>query len=178
MKFLFFLFVIIIPFFMGKPAIDTKVTLEDNYGRNQINYQTVGEKGRASFQYISTGNYRIVVEFPQQNGKWVKTKPRYNTLTKAAFNTKNDTYFYQGFEGFFSVKLSGFRRIDKENLRPVFHEIKEDGNTKIVITEFFARKNGAQVSLQIKKLTAAQFKWATDKAANDLSLLSIPNIRK
>ena len=52
----------------------------------------------------------------------------------------------------------------------------EDSN-QIVISQFQTNKNGAQIALFIKALTAAQFKRATDKAGNDISTLSIPNMK-
>lgn len=177
MKLLIFLFIIVIPFFSGKPAINAKVILEDNLGRTQFGYQSVGEKGKAAFQYLNDGNYRLIIEFPQQEGKWIKEKPRHSTFTKATFNPKNKTYYYQGTEGYFSVKFSQFRKIDRDNFKAVFKETRGKENRQTVVAEFNAKKNGAQVFLQIRKLKAAQFKRATDKIGNDISMISIKNIK-
>lgn len=177
MRLLFFLFIAIFPFFNGKPAKDAKIILEDISGRNQIGMQTVGEKGKAAFQYLNAGRYQLAVEFPQQEGKWIKEKARHSTLAKATFNEKNGTYYYQGTEGFFSVKFHKFRKIDRDSFRPVFKEGRGEKENKIAIAQFVARKNSAQFSLQIKKLTAAQFKRATKKIKNDISLISIPGMK-
>lgn len=101
MRLLFLLFISIIPFFSGKPAQNAKVILEDISGKREIGSQIVGEKGKATFQYLNEGSYRLAIEFPQQEGKWIKEKARHRTLTKASFNEKNKTYYYQGTEGFF-----------------------------------------------------------------------------
>jgi len=119
----------------------------------------------------------LVIAFPQQEGKWIKEKRKHSTLAKATFNEKNKTYYYQGEEGYFSVKLKKVRKIDSGSFRAVFKENKGDAEQQIVIAEFIAKKNGAQFSLLIKKLTAAQFKKATDKVGNDISMISIPNIK-
>jgi len=177
MRILFIFFIAVFPFFMGKPAKDTKVILEDISGKMQIGTQTVGEKGKATFQYLNGGTYRLAIEFPQQQGKWIKEKPKHSTLTKATFNEKIKTYYYQGNEGFFSVKLKKFRKIDRDSFRAVFKEERNETDQKIIIAEFIAKKNGAQFSLLVKKLTAKQFKKATDKVGNDISMISIQNIK-
>lgn len=177
MKLLIFLFVAIFPFFSGKPAMDAKVILEDISGKRQIASQTVGEKGKATFQYLNNGSYRLAIEFPQQEGKWMKEKPKHITLTKATYNEKNKTYYYQGREGFFAVKLKKFRKVDRDSFRTVFKEGHREEENKIVIVEFIAKRNNAQFSLIIKKLTAAQFKKATDKVGNDISMYSIQGIK-
>ncbi len=177
MKILVFLFIIVIPFFSGKPAKDAKVILEDISGRNEIGSQTVGEKGKASFQFLNEGSYRLAIEFPQQSGKWLKEKQQHRTLTKATYNEKTRTYYYQGIEGYFSVKLKKFRKIDHESFRAVFREVRGDEEDKIIIAEFIAKRNNAQISLQIRKLSAKQFKRATDKVGNDLSMYSIQGIK-
>lgn len=156
--------------------MDARVILEDISGANQIASQIVGEKGKASFQYLNEGSYRLVIEFPQQHGKWLKEKQQHRTLTKATYNEKNGTYYYQGSEGFFSVKLKKFRKFDRESFRTVFKEGREE-ERKIVIAEFIAKRNNAQFSLQIRKLTAKQFKRLTDKVENDISMYSIQGIK-
>lgn len=177
MKLLILLFIAIFPFFSGKPAKDTRVILEDISGKKQIGTQTVGEKGKAIFQYLNNGSYRLAIEFPQQEGKWIEEKSKHRTLTKATYNEKNGTYYYQGIEGFFSVKLKKFRKVDRDSFRTVFKEGRGENENRIVIAEFIAKRNNAQFSLQIKKLTAKQFKKATDKVGNDISMYSIQGIK-
>lgn len=177
MRLLFLLFISIIPFFSGKPAQNAKVILEDISGKREIGSQIVGEKGKATFQYLNEGSYRLAIEFPQQEGKWMKEKPKHSTLTKATYNEKNKTYYYQGSEGFFSVKYKKVRKIDRDSFRSVFKEGRGEDENKIVVAEFIAKRNNAQFSLIIKKLTAAQFKKATDKVRNDISMISIQNIK-
>lgn len=176
MKLLMFLLVFAFPFFSGKPAMNAKIILEDISGANQIGSQVVGEKGKATFLYLNEGSYRLAIEFPQQSGKWIKEKQQHRTLTKATYNEKNGTYYYQGTEGFFSVKLKKFRKVDRDSFRTVFKEGREY-ERKIVIAEFIAKRNNAKFSLQIKKLTAKQFKRATDKIENDISMYSIQGIK-
>ena len=177
MRLLILLFIIIFPFFSGKPAKETKVILQDISGKNQIGSIIIGEKGKATFQYLNGGSYSLAIEFPQQEGKWIDEKPKHSTLTKATYNEKNGTYYYQGYEGFFSVRLKKFRKIDRNSFRTVFKERRGDNENQIVIAEFIAKKNGAQFSLQIKKLTAKQFKKATDKVGNDISMISIQGVK-
>ena len=177
MRLLILLFIIIFPFFSGKPAKETKVILQDISGKNQIGSIIIGEKGKATFQYLNGGSYSLAIEFPQQTGKWIDEKPKHSTLTKATYNEKNGTYYYQGYEGFFSVRLKKFRKIDRNSFRTVFKERRGDNENQIVIAEFIAKKNGAQFSLQIKKLTAKQFKKATDKVGNDISMISIQGVK-
>ena len=177
MRLLILLFIAIFPFFSGKPVKDVKVMLQDISGKKQIASQIVGEKGKATFQYLNGGSYRLAIEFPHQEGKWIKENPKHSTLTKATYNEKNGTYYYQGHEGFFSVKLKKFRKIDRHSFHTVFKEEGGDSENQIVIAEFVAKKNGAQFSLLIKKLTAKQFKKATDKVGNDISMISIQGIK-
>jgi hypothetical protein len=177
MRLLLLLFIGLFPFFNGKPAKDAKIILEDIAGKKQFEMHTVGKKGKASFNHLVGGSYRLAIEFPQQEGRWKKQKPRHSTLTKATFSEKTRTYYYQGSEGFFSVKLNKFRRIDRDSFRAVFKEGRNEASQKIIIAEFIAKKNRAQFSMQIKKLTAKQFKKATAKVGNDISIISIQNIK-
>ena len=159
-----------------KTAEKAEVYLIDSRGEI-IAFQKTGEKGKSTFQYIEDGNFRIMLVFPQQQGKYLKEKRRHQTLTKAAYNQKNKTYYYQGKEGYFAVKFTGMKRLDSETFEAVFRENKNDDNLKIEIARFQTRKSGAQISLQIMALKAKQFKRYTDKAKNDLSLFSIPGIK-
>ncbi len=176
MKLLILLFVIVFPFFSGKPVRNAKVILQDISGKKEIASQVVGEKGKATFHYLNGGSYRLAIEFPQQAGKWIEEKARHSTLTKATYNESNGTYYYRGSEGFFSIKLKKFRKVDSGSFRTVFREGHGENEHQIVIAEFIAKRNGAQFSLLIRKLTAKQFKRATDKVGNDISMISIQGI--
>lgn len=75
------------------------------------------------------------------------------------------------------MKYKKVRKIDRDSFRSVFKEGRGEDENKIVVAEFIAKRNNAQFSLIIKKLTAAQFKKATDKVRNDISMISIQNIK-
>jgi len=161
----------------GKPAQDAKVFLEDGLGRKVIAFQNVNEKGKVTFQGLDEGDFRVLVIFPQQKGKYIRERAKHRTLAKAIYNPKTKTYFYQGDEGFFSVKFSGLKKIDSENFRAVFKEIRNEEENTIVIAELQTKRGGGQFSLKLKAITAAQFKNSTDKLENDISLYSIPHVR-
>ena len=163
--------------FGKKPAPETRIILEDVSLKKQIAYHETGEKGKVAFLYLRESSYRLSVQFPRQEGKWIKEKRRHRTLTKANFNEKNRSYYYQGTEGYFVVKFKSAKRIDKEVFRPVFKEIKGEKGQQIVIAEFQTRKNGASIELRVKAITAKQFKRATMKIKNDISTLSIQGIK-
>lgn len=94
-------------------------------------------------------------------------------MTKASYNPKTKTYYYQGIEGYFSIKFSGISKINGENFNTVFEEERGNENNKNCIAKFGAHKNGASVSLLIRAITASQFKKATDKIGQDISTQSI-----
>ena len=177
MKFGFILILINIFLFGHKPAPNAKVILENSSGRQQVGFQSTGEKGKAAFQYLNEGSYRLKIIFPQQEGKWIKEKRRHSTLTKAAYNPKNKTYYYQAKEGFFAIKFSHVRRIDKEQFKAVFREERNSEEPSVVIAEFQTRKSGAGIQIQIKAITASTFKKKTRNGENDITLLSIPGIK-
>ena len=164
-------------FITSKPATKARVIIEDTILRKQVGYQETGEKGKAGFQYLNKGSYRLLVEFPQQEGKWIKEKKKNSTLAKASFNEKNKTYYYQGSEGYFSIQFEGIKKIDKEQFKAVFREVKGERENQVVIAEFQTRKDGAQVELTIKAITAKKFKKATLKVENDISTISIQGIK-
>jgi hypothetical protein len=177
MRFLILLLVFSSFLFQKKPATNALVILDDIKLRKQVGYQEVGEKGKAGFSFLNQGNYRLIIEFPQQEGKWIKEKKKHSTLAKASFNEKNKTYYYQGSEGYFAVKFEGMKKIDKEKFKAVFREVKGERETQIVIAEFQTRKDGAQVELTLKAITAKKFKKATQKIQNDISTISIQGIK-
>lgn len=164
-------------FFHKKPATNAKVIVEDARLRKQIGYQETGEKGKAGFQYLNEGSYRLLIEFPQQAGKWIKEKKKHSTLAKASFNEKNRTYYYQGVEGYFAVKFESTRRVDSDEFRPVFREVRGGDERQIVIAEFQTRKDGARIELTVRAITASKFKKATHKIENDISTISIQGIK-
>lgn len=174
MRLLFLLFAGLILLFGGKPAKNTGLYLEK--GSQLIAYQITGDKGKVSFDYLDEGSYKISVLFPQQEGKYIKDKPKHRTLSKASYNTKKRTYYYQGDEGYFAIKFSGLSKIKSENFNAVFSEEKDGEDTYNVILQFGAHGTNASITVSVEVLTAAQFKKATDKATN-ISNLSIPNIR-
>ena len=162
--------------FSQKPAINARVILEDAKGE-QVGSQTAGEKGKAAFQYLNEGTYRLKIVFPQQEGKWIKEKRRYNNLIKASYNPKNKTYYYQGKEGYFSIKFSDVRRIEKDQFKAVFSEDRRGNRTGITIAGFQTKRSGAGIQVTINAITAARFKKKTRKGEYKISLLSIPNIK-
>lgn len=177
MKHILLILVIALPFFSGKPTPGVNLYLEDGQGSNLIAYKQTGEQGKVSFGFLDGRTYRLLVEFPQQTGKWIEEKPRHATLSKAAFNPKNKTYYYQGMEGYFAIKFSGLRKIEHEKFNPVFREIRMEEGIQIIVLQFQTQRNGGQVNVQVRTLTAAQFKRKAEKASNDLSMLSIPGIK-
>jgi hypothetical protein len=177
MRLLILLFAIGSIFITSKPAKNARVILDDVTNRKQVGYQEVGEKGKAGFTYLNKGNYRLIIEFPQQEGKWIKEKKKDSTLAKASFNPKNKTYYYQGREGYFAIKFEATRRVDSDEFKPVFREVKGERENQIVIAEFQTRKDGARVELTIKAITAKKFKKATHKVENDISTISIQGIK-
>jgi len=177
MKQFLFILIFTLPFLFGKRTPGVDLYLEDGQGRNLIAYKQTGEQGKATFGFLDRGTYRLLVEFPKQTGKWIEEKPRHATLAKAAFNPKNKTYYYQGIEGYFAIKFSGLRKIEPEKFQPVFREIRQDEGNQINVLQFQTRRKGGQVTVLIQTLTAAQFKRKAEKAANDLSMLSIPGIK-
>lgn len=173
---LFILFWIsVFTIFSGKPAAKTEVYLELN--KQLVAFQATGEQGKASFRYLDAGSYSLSLIFPQQEGKYLKEKPKHQTLTKATYNEQNRTYYYQGQEGYFSIKFFGLSKITKENFKAVFKEEKEEEDSYNVIAEFGAHNKGAALSIQVKVITAAQFKKATDKIGQDISTQSIRGIK-
>lgn len=176
MKFILFILVAFIPLFPGKSVENALFILENVNETEVVAFQKTGETGKVSFKHLNAGTFRIVIEFPQQNGKWIKTKRRFNNLTKASFNPQNKTYYYQGTEGFFSIKIENTRRIDPKSFNPVFREIRSENGNPINILQFESRNRGAFISLKIKVLTAAQFNRLTHKGST-VSTISIPGAR-
>ena len=177
MRILILLFAVGSILITSKPATKARVIIEDTILRKQVGYQETGEKGKAGFQYLNKGSYRLLVEFPQQEGKWIKEKKKDSTLAKASFNEKNKTYYYQGSEGYFAIKFEATRRVDSDEFKPVFREVKGERERQIVIAEFQTRKDGARVELTINAITAKKFKKATHKFENDISTISIQGIK-
>ncbi len=174
MKLLILLLFVGSVFTASKPAKHAKVIIEDITLRKQVGYQEAGEKGKVGFAYLNQGKYRLIVEFPQQEGKWIKEKQNQSTLAKATFNEKNKTYYYQGREGYFSIHFEGVKKIDKEQFKAVFQELSGERENQMVIAEFQSRKDGAKLEMTVKALTAKKYKRATDKLGSDISTISIP----
>ncbi len=90
MRLLIFLLTFSSFLFQRKPATNALVILEDTKLRKQIGYQETGEKGKAGFQYLNEGSYRLLIEFPQQEGKWIKEKKKHSTLAKASLTKERE----------------------------------------------------------------------------------------
>lgn len=177
MRLLIFLLTFSSFLFQRKPATNALVILEDVKLRKQVGYQETGEKGKAGFQYLNEGSYRLLIEFPHQDGKWIKEKKQHSTLAKASFNERKRTYYYQGSEGYFAIEFEATRRIESDQFKPVFREVKGERERQIVVAEFQTRKSGARIGLTITAITAKKFKKATHKVENDISTISIQGIK-
>jgi hypothetical protein len=171
------LFLVLLTIFAGKPAATTKVFLEKGGQKQLYAYQMSGDKGKVSFKHLDAGSYRLLLAFPQQSGKYIEEKAKHQTLTKASYNSRTKTYYYQGGEGYFSIKISGLSKIRRSNFTAIFEEERDEEATRNAIAKFGAHGNGASVSLQIKAITAAQFKKATDKISQDISAMSIRGVK-
>lgn len=171
------LFLSFFSIFSGKPAAEIRVYLEKGAQKELIAFQLTGEKGKVSFHHLDAASYRLLLIFPQQEGKYIKEKPRHQTMTKATYNPKTKTYYYQGFEGYFAIKFSGISKIDGENFAAVFKEERGEIENINCIAEFGAHKNGASISLFVKAITASEFKKAADKIGQDISTQSIRGIK-
>ena len=175
MYFLLILLVPVLSIFGGHPAEKVEVYLEK--GKQLIAFQVSGEKGKVTFDHLDEGSYRLLLIFPQQEGKYIKDKPKHRTLTKAAYNSRNKTYYYQGDEGYFAITFVGTSKVKSENFMAVFKEEHDAEDTYNVIAQFGAHGKNASIGISVKALTAAQFKKAAEKTRNDISTLSIPTIR-
>ncbi len=161
----------------AKPASKARLILENGTGSTLIAYQLTGETGSAVFGFLDPGYYQLLVEFPPQEGKYMKDNSTHTTLTKVTYNGKNRIYYYQGLEGYFSVKLSGLKKMNKESVQAVFRERYKEDKLQILIAQFAAAKKGASVSVTVEAITAAQYKKATDKLGSDISTISIQGVK-
>jgi hypothetical protein len=177
MKILILLLSICSFLFQKKPGTNAKVILEGGNLKKQVGFQQTGKKGKAGFFYLNEGDYRLLIEFPQQEGKWLKEKKKHSTLAKASFNENNKTYYYQGKEGFFAIKFKATRRVASDDFQAVFREERGERESRIVIAEFQTRKDGARVEIIVLAITAKRFKKATQKIENDISTISIQGIK-
>ncbi|NQU85468.1 MAG: hypothetical protein HQ541_06880 [Mariniphaga sp.] len=177
MKILVFVLAGLIPLLSGKPVNNANLFLEKGVNKQLLAFQQTGELGKAAFKYLDAGVYLFLVEFPQQEGKWIKERPRHSTMTKAAYNPKNRTYYYQGIEGFFSIKIKGLRKVEHESFKPVFRERRNEEEMQIVIAQFKVFNKNANITVSINAITAAQFKRAVEKVNGDVSMMSIPGIK-
>ncbi|AHW61815.1 hypothetical protein SAMN05444285_102137 [Draconibacterium orientale] len=169
------LFFSILSIFIGKPAENTGVYLEK--GGQLIAFQVTGEKGKVSFKHLDEGSYKLLLVFPQQEGKYIKEKPRHETMTKATYNPKNKTYYYQGTEGFFAIKFRNISRIRSENFSAIFREELDEEDKFNAIAEFGIHNSGGSIGLSVEAITAAKFKKAADKIGQDISTQSIRGIK-
>ena len=161
----------------AKPAAKARLTLENGTGSALIAYQLTGETGSAVFGFLDQGYYQLLVEFPQQEGKYMKDNSKHTTLTKVTYNGKKRIYYYQGLEGYFAVRLSGLKKMNKESIQAVFRERYKEDKLQILMAQFEAAKKGASISVTVEAITAAQFKKATDKLGSDISTISIQGVK-
>lgn len=161
----------------AKPAAKARLTLENGTGSALIAYQLTGETGSAVFGFLDQGYYQLLVEFPLQEGIYMKDNSVHTTLTKVTYNGKKRIYYYQGLEGYFAVKLSGLKKMNKESVQAVFRERYKEDKLQILMAQFEAAKKGASVSVTVEAITAAQYKKATDKLGSDISTISIQGVK-
>lgn len=172
-RLLFIIFVFSCSVVFSKTIPKAVVTLESGSGKEVIGTQKTGESGKAGFYFLDPGYYQMLIEFPQQEGKYIEGKQKHSTLTKVTYNGAKRIYYYQGIEGYFSVKIIGLKRIDKETLQALFRERFKGEKLQILMGQFEAIKSGASISVEVEAITAADFKKATDKLGNDISTISI-----
>lgn len=176
MRLLIILLLAVVSLFGGRPADQVEIYLEK--GNQLVAFQVTGEKGKVTFNHLDAGSYRLSLVFPQQEGKYISDKPKYRSLSKASYNARRKTYYYQGSEGYFAIRFSGISGIKSEKFIAVFKEEKEEDGTYYVVAEFGAHRNNAGLTIQVEALKASQYKRVTEnKGTINISTLSIPNIR-
>jgi hypothetical protein len=177
MRFLVVVFLLVSTLLSAKPVAKAKLILEPGSGREVIAVHNTGELGKVSFNYLDAGYYLLYVEFPQQEGKYIKESTKHTTLTKVTYNGKNRTYYYQGLEGYFAVRLNGLKKMNKESVQAVFRERHKEDKLQILMAQFEAAREGASITIAVEALTASQFKKATDKLGSDISTISIQGVK-
>ena len=178
MRFFYILFFAFVPFFGTTPAKNAEVYLERGAKNELVAFQKTGSKGKVSFRHLDTGSYRLLLTFPQQRGKFIREKPRHESMTKATYNPKSKTYYYQGKEGFFAIQFSGVSKINREQFKAVYKEDNDKNDVVYsIIAEFSAHTDGAAISLDIDAITAAKFKRATERIEDDISTQSIRGMK-
>ena len=103
MRLIVILLVSILSIFSGKPAKNTEVYLEK--GRQLIAYQITGEKGKIDFQHLDPGSYRISVILPQQDGKYIKEKPKTSHVNKSHLQSQKENLLLPGRRRVFCPKI-------------------------------------------------------------------------
>lgn len=161
----------------AKPVSKARLSLENGTGSALIAYQLTGETGSAIFGFLDPGYYQLLVEFPQQEGKYTKDNSTHTTLTKVTYNGKKRIYYYQGLEGYFAVRLSGLKKMNKKTVQAVFRERHKEDKLQILMAQFEAAKRGASIKITVEAITAVQFKKATDKLGSDISTISIQGVK-
>jgi hypothetical protein len=176
-RLLLIIFVFTVGVVYSKTIPKAVVTLEAGSGKEVIASQKTGESGKAGFYFLDSGYYQMLIEFPQQEGKYIEGKQKHSTLTKVAYNGVKRIYYYQGIEGYFSVKIIGLKRIEKESFQAIFRERYKGEKLQILMGQFQASKAGASISVEVEAITAADFKKATDKLGSDISTISIQGVK-
>ena len=176
MKNVSIILIMIFPLFLGRPVDEAKIYLESDSKREIITYQQTGNKGMATFQQLDMGRYNLLIDFPQQEGKWIKEKRKNITYTISSYDPAKKTFYFQSREGYFAIKIGGLKKIEKESLRGIFRELWGDGEDRVVICQFHALRDGAAITVKVTAITAARFKKLTDKT-KDISTNSIPGAK-
>jgi len=157
----------------GTPVADVEIYIEKDGENKPVAYQKTGDNGKVTFANLGSGLYRISVVLPQQSGKWMRGSNRVNCALQVGYHNDKKTYYLHEQEGFFILSYSKLRRLENNNITPVYRQDFNHGNKQLEIGKFESKGNNGSISLSIRAQKPGKFKKLVEKVKDDVGMTII-----
>ncbi len=156
----------------GEKVRNAIVYLETESGGLPVAFQKTGKAGKVTFAYLDKDVYKLVMSLPQQKGKLTRETEGEPTDLQVAYHTHKRIYFFQGREGYFTLRFTGIKNLSDSNITPML-ERDPKLNDRVITGKFEVDGNYGSVTLKISALSHKSYRKLIDKYRHDSEMAVI-----
>ena len=158
----------------GKPVCEAAVFLEPEEGDVPVAFQLTGKSGKATFNHLDKGAYKIVLTLPDQVEKHAGENLSLPGDFQFGYHNAKKKYFIREAGGFFMIRFSKFKNLAGSNIIPTF-KTDDDNPFRRVMAKFEVEDNFGGITMQIRVLSEKKFRKVINKYKNDMKMTVVEN---
>jgi hypothetical protein len=158
----------------GKPVNEAAVFLEPEKGDVPVAFQLTGKSGKATFNHLDKGAYKIVLTLPDLAEKHAGENLNLPGDFQFGYHNAKKKYFIREAGGFFMIRFSKLKNLAGSNIIPTF-KTDDDNPFRRVAAKFEVENNFGGITMQIRVLSEKKFRKLINKYKNDMKMTVVEN---